>query len=877
MQDRGKEKPIGWGIAFVLVYFSGFAALVYQVLWMEKLGLLFGNTSYATGVTLASFFAGLAVGSRVLGRRVADRGNPLRTYAWLEAAIALSGLLYFWVPSLFESLYPPLYRSLGASGWLVLVKLVLSVVLVLPPSFCMGGTIPVIGEALIRRRETFGTTAALVYGVNTLGAATGAILAGFYLPLWLGFSGTALVAMTVSGGVAVLAYRASQKTASRQGPPALAGETAGGKVPLTRQQRRQRERDQTRPAPERRIQAASGPTGQRRLILFLCFLSGFAVLALEVVWTRMFSQVFENSVYTFAAILVVVLFSLALGALLSSALARLSAPPTLVLAILLVAGAAAIMVTPALFLRVTEGMQLVFSAGSWSSYLLLIFRTVALTVMPAAVILGTIFPYLMKIEEVGMTSPGRSLGRLACANTLGAIAGSLLCGFFLLDTLGLWRSLQVIAVIDLAAALALPIGWDSRSLALKFAGLGVLFVNLFILTPRDLPVVSTDPAVGPEKVIETWEGSACTVAVTESPRLGTTIRINSHYSLGSSGAYPQEKFQADLPLMVFPETRRLFFLGVGTGITAGAALDPRHPKVERVVACELEADVITAARTYFTDLTGGLFQDPRAEILVEDGRHHLMATAEHFDLINADLFVPFRSGAGSLYTREHFENARERLTPGGVFVQWLPLYQLTETEFFIIARTMLKVFDQVSLWRHNFQPGDEILALMGHPKGQRLPASVPHDHADRLLAVAGKNEDDLARLQLPLNSETILLFYGGNLSAARSLFAGAPVNTDDHPVIEYLAPRSYRAAGVEGTPWLVGAPLAALIDEVQEICPPSQDPLLADRRPVNRRLSLAGSALHRARIAQSEGRAGERREGWEEFLREWTREALPND
>ncbi|MFK7910610.1 MAG: fused MFS/spermidine synthase, partial [Akkermansiaceae bacterium] len=725
------------GLALALVFLSGFAALIYQVLWMKQLGLLFGNTSHAASATLASFFAGLATGSWFLGRRVATSRNPMRTYAWLEVGIAVTALLYFAILGIFYMIYPSIYQSLGASGWLLLVKFALSLLLVFPPAFCMGGTIPVMGQFMVRKRDAFGKISALMYGINTLGAASGAALAGFYLPLWLGFNITCGLAIALSVVVAVVAFRISSGSLPQAvelddeadiQPEAVEGNPA----PLTRQERRALERQQKRgkkrsqvvpdhPSPEK---PQALPAAGRKSILVLCFLSGFGILALEILWTRMFSQVLENSVYTFATILVVVLICLALGALASSFLARLKAPPLLVLTLLVLAGAGAVAVTPSVFMNLTNGMELVSSKGTWSSYIMLIFRTAALTIGPSALILGMVFPYLMKTEEAHLTSPGLSLGRLATVNTIGAILGALLCGFLFLDAFGMWRSLQLIAVLYLVVALLLPLGWCARSLVAKASCVLVLFLTLITLNPRELPVTSIDPAnpiAQEEKVIEVWEGSDCTVSVTES-RFGTAIKINSDYSLGSTGAYMQERLQADLPLMVYPETESVFFLGVGTGITAGAALDAKHQHVKKIVACELVPEVITAAEKYMTDIrgfdtTGGLFKDPRADVLVEDGRHYLMATDQQFDMINADLFVPFRSGAGSLYTREHFENAKKRLTSEGVFVQWLPLYQLTENEFSIIANTMIGVFDQVSMWRHNFQPGYEIVALVGHQKG----------------------------------------------------------------------------------------------------------------------------------------------------------------
>jgi len=334
--DAKVVKPSnGIGVALGLIFLSGFAALVYQVLWMKQIGLLFGNTSHAASATLASFFAGLAAGSWVLGRRVSTAANPMRTYAWLETGIAITALLYFVVLALYQAIYPAIFQNIGSGGLLLLVKFGLSLLLVFPPAFCMGGTIPVIGQYVVREPKAFGITAALIYGINTLGAAIGAALAGFYLPLWIGFNATCAVAIIVSVSIALVAFRLSrgaipatlQATEPGDAPPELSEST---ELRLTRQERRQLEREgRRRKRPPQDVPptpAPSPPAGGRKSILFLCFLSGFGVLALEVLWTRLFSQVLENSVYTFAAILVIVLICLALGALVSARLARLSPP-----------------------------------------------------------------------------------------------------------------------------------------------------------------------------------------------------------------------------------------------------------------------------------------------------------------------------------------------------------------------------------------------------------------------------------------------------------------------------------------------------------------------------------------------------------------------
>ncbi len=887
MENTPLLKKHETGVALSLVFLSGFAALVYQVLWMKQLGLLFGNTSQAASATLTSFFAGLAVGSWLLGKRVSKSTQPMRTYAWLEVGIAITALIYFVILLLYRSIYPAIYQSIDSTALLLIIKFALSLLLVFPPAFFMGGTIPVIGQYVVRESQSFGSLSALMYGVNTLGAAIGAALAGFFLPLWLGFNLTCILAISTTSLVAIIAFLLARKAKphSFSSTPSSTPETPALKIKhqsapaLSRQERRRLEREQKRnTTTSQKIATAPetpAPAKSSKVILALCFLSGFGVLALEVIWTRIFTQVLENSVYTFSAILLVLLICLAIGSLASSLVARLKTPPFITLTVLMLLSAVSIAATPYFFMKLTNGMQLVASTGTWSTYILLIITTAALTVAPSAIILGMVFPYLMKAEEKHLIAPGLSLGRLATANTIGAIIGAMLCGFIFLDTLGMWKSMQLIAWIYIVAALVIPLSLNKRGVVTKLACFATL-IGVLIASPKNLPVTSTDPNGAKETVLEVWEGSDCTVSVTESNHLGIAIKINSHYSLGSTSTYMQEKLQADLPLFIKPDAEDLFFLGVGTGTTAGSALDPRHEHVKKVVACELVPEVITAAKKYMTDVngfdtTGGLFDDPRAKVVVEDGRHYLMATDETFDIINADLFVPFRSGAGSLYTKDHFESCKARLKPGGIFVQWLPMYQLTEKEFSIICKTMIESFPQVSMWRHNFQPGYEVVALIGHENGTPIPTADSNSLEDRVFSITDKDHRDLQGLNLPLNPETITLFYCGNVTESRNLFDDYPINTDNRPIIEYTAPKTYRSQSIDNMLWFVGEPFVNLVDEMIQLCPPDKDPLLINRTATNQRFPTAGQAFHRARVEEVNQDTEATIAAWEKFVREWTK------
>jgi len=842
---------------YLMVFFSGFAGLVYQVLWMRQLGFLFGNTSHAAAATLSAFFAGLAAGSRFWGRRSGRTEDPLRVYAYLQAGIAATALLYFAVLGLFHLVYPPVYRAVGSGGLLLAIKFILALLLVFPPSFCMGGTIPVIGQFLIKDRGRFGTTSALLYGVNTLGAGLGAFLTGFYFPILLGFNMTCALAMVITGAVSAAAFLLSRRQSAA---PARAESSHA---------RRSREREQKRLEKEARRLAG---TGDRWAINVLCFLSGFGVLTLEVLWTRLFAQIHENSVYSFASVLVIVLVCLALGALVASRLARSSFPPMQLLALLTIGGGIAIAVSPFLVMWLTGNLQEMNTRGPFLSYTFTLFLKGGASVGVVALVLGTVFPFLMKTEEKFAILPGDSLGRLSAVNTVGAILGSFLCGFVFLEAFGMWRTMQFVAAAYLVAGAVLPWAWEKRDIIAKAVAGASLILLLTVLSPVGLPVTSSDPALPAERVIEVWEASDCTVAVVATKKYGTTdidIRINSSYSLGSIGEVPRQRLQARIPLLIYPDTKSIFFLGLGTGVTAGESLDRDFGNVKRIVACELAPKVITAAKKYmrdsgYGDLTKGLFSDPRAEIFVEDGRHYLMATDEKFDMINADLFLPYRSGAGSLYSKDHFQSAKERLNPGGVFVQWLPLYQITENEFFIITRTMLEVFGQVTLWRHNLESSN-VVALVGHHDTSPLPSSTIDSRTGKIAAVAGRSCRDLPRLDLPYDQQTVLRFYCGNVTAAKDLFAEYPVNTDNRPLVEYMTPVSLHEPSGHLPTKFVG-----LVEKMLARCPPASDPMLANRSAENRRLPIAGAELHRAWTEMANGDQDLCREAWDSFVREWT-------
>lgn len=760
---------------------------------MRELSLLFGATARAASVTLAAFFCGMAVGGGFWGRRAPTLPRPLLAYGLMELGVAVAAAGCLLVMPLYRSLYPFLFQVWEHQPeWLLCVKFVLSFVALFPAAFLMGGTLPVVSRIKVGQG---GTEASLFYALNTLGATGGALAAGFWLPGLLGFRHAYLLAMTVSAAVGIIACLAGRSPDSPASSPA--------------------------PAPVGRV--AEG----------YALLSGFVVVALEVLWTRMFAQVLQNSVYTFALVLTACVLGLALGAFIARSLTRSGWRHVTCLYVVLVVCAVAIATTPHVFLLATEGLRYAGQGLGWGPYLLHVSGLIGFVVGPALIALGVPFPLLFALAGRGRDPEAPQLGRLLWINALGGASGALAAGFFLLDWLGLWASIRLLAMVYLVAALAseyfsAPVASGWRALALS-----AVLMLVSVLDTARLPVVRVDPLQEDESLLDVWEDGAAVVAVV---RHGDHLKIkqDNHYTLGGSGSAGAEALQGSLPVLLHAKAEAVFALGLGTGITAGATL--RHP-ILRLEVAELLPAAVEAARRYFSPFDSGLFDDARTTVVQEDGRHYLAAAGSRYDVIVGDLFVPWQAGAGSLYAREHFLNVKERLNAGGLFMQWLPAYQLSRDEFGSIARTLLSVFPQVTLWRGDFSPRTPVLGLLAQA------VDAPLSQQARLFTGA---PDAVGQ-----GGARLLMHYVGRLE--RADFLGYPVNSDDRPVIEFRAPVTQRRQKLGQAQWLTGPALIELLTEVRQHAADSGDAYLHDMPERLRRLADAGLCRHSAEVEKHEG------------------------
>jgi len=807
--------------AAALFFLSGATSLAYETLWMKELSKLFGSSAQAAAATLSAFFLGMAAGNAYWGRRAHRLTNPLRAYALLEFGIAASASVYFAILWIYQLAYAPLFERLHETPRLfVAAKFLLACSLLFLPSFLMGGTLPVMSQFAARSKRLLGQRASLLYACNTLGAALGAFAAGFFLPHWLGISSAYLAIMAATALIAALAWLLGWQW---QGRPAA----------------------DLQAAPPPKASATGAPTVDSEpwgwpTLLAIGALSGFTGLGLQTLWLRMFSQTLHNSVYTFSALVAVFLVALSIGGAASRALARRAFDPRKAAIAALVLSGLLAAATPHAFYAWTDGLRYVGGSEDFWPYVGRVVGMISALVGIPVACMGVVLPYLFKLAERLREGPGECVGRLLAANTLGAILGAIAAGFVLMEWLGIWASIRLMAGLYFVAAVWLAA--RSRGLAAwTSAPLAGILLLLSALDASRLPAVRIDTDQRDEILVALYEGSVGTVAVT---RRGGHLRtkLNNWYTLGSTGDMATQEIQTHLPFHLHPDPQSVFYLGMGTGITAGTSLG--YP-VERVVVSELVPSAIRAARQHFGDYLNGLFSDPRAKVVAMDGRNYLRGTRERFDVIVSDLFIPWREGVGSLYTVDHYKSALDRLEAGGLYAQWIPLYQVTEEELAVIGRSMLEAFPMVTAWRGSFWARRPVVAFVGHREAVPLSPEAGILGASRQ---ALRLRDDPESAAIPL-----MAHYLGPISLRDPLFEAAPANTDNRPIIEYRSPISHRREKAGETDWFVGKRLLSFMAGQFERHHFATDPLVGDLDPGWARVIEAGYHLHLSQNLRTRG------------------------
>jgi spermidine synthase len=674
--------------AFGLALVSGFAALTHELLWTRRLIDLLGASTQASSRVFGFFFLGLALGSAIAARIIHRVKRPWRAVAMAELGVALFAIPMLLLPEWSDWIWPALGMERLVQWQGAFVKTIVSAIVILPPAICMGLVLPFLSHGLLRWTRRLETDGVRMYAVNTLGGAYGLLVAVLCLLPSVGAAASMVCAMALNVAVAAGAFlldRQSEAAIVPQGQPADASSQ--------------------KPVP--------------RALLLVAFLSATGILAAEVIANQMFMLVATLSFYAPAAILFAVIFSLAAGAFLAPRLRRRAAEipfATLIAGVMGIA-ALALAIGPMIFMTIVKRVDLLEMNGSVGEFIIKLALLAFVSLGPGFLLMGLVFPLTIAWHaEATGDNEGKKLGWLLAVNGIGGVVGAEIAYRILLPLFDIHTALGVVSVSYALAGLALALRSQRRVFWITCHAGGVVAVALVIIFGlRHLPLVSKRFEA---TVLDHHSGREGSVAVIENDAMGRGILMDNQYLLGGSRRWAFEERQANLPLLLHPAPRDVAFIGLATGITPGAAL--LHSNLNSITVVELSSLVERAADKFFGDFNHNLAQSKRATVIVDDGRTVMAAAPSRFDVVVGDLFLPWAPGEARLYSVEHFRDVRRSLRPGGVFCQWLAMYQITPAEFEIIADTFREVFPHTYLFCNTLDTQSPVLALVGFRDDQEL-------------------------------------------------------------------------------------------------------------------------------------------------------------
>jgi spermidine synthase len=761
--------PRHFAILLVLFLGSGCAALIYEIVWFQLLQLVIGSSAISLAVLLGTFMGGMCIGSLVLPRLVSSRHHPLRVYALLELGIGVAGAIVLLAVPAIGQLYNALVGH-GLPG--ILLRAVVCSICLLPPTILMGATLPAVArwvESSPRGVSWLG----LFYGGNTVGAVIGCLLAGFYL-LRVHDSVTAtFCAVALNVGVAAIALVLSRTQPGRGG---IVGDdtTAADRLPpwFARTARGD-------------IETAPPSRGG---VLIVIGLSGFCALAAEVVWARVLSLLLGATVYTFSIILAVFLLGLGIGSTAGAAIGRRLARPRRALAFAQLLQGAAI-AWAAYTIAVTLPyltIDPVVVAAPLAKFRFDLFRC-TWAILPSAVLWGASFPLALASLAAPGADPARLVGRAYAANTLGAIGGAVLCSMVLIPVLGTrYTQVALIAVSVAAAALAFrPRHAGEFAAGIAAAAAAGVLMHFVPSTPWQLvaygrQVASTDYGA---RVVYFGEGMNSSVAVSETEGGARFFHVSGKTEASSIHKDMRlQRMLGHIPALLHPNPRSVLIVGCGAGVTAGTFV--LHPSIERIVICDIEPLIPRVVATYFRTENHDVIRDPRVEIVHDDARHFIATTREKFDIITSDPIHPWVKGSAVLYSQEYFNLCRERLNPGGLVTQWVPLYEANRPVVQSEIATFFSVFPHGTIWANDDDGFGYDTVLLGQAGALEVHVDGLQQRLDRPDHAGVR--DALKELGFGTGVD-LLSTYAARFSDLRSWLAEAEINRDRNLRLQYLA------------------------------------------------------------------------------------------
>jgi spermidine synthase len=746
---------------------SGCAALIYEIVWFQLLSLIIGSSAVSMGVLLGTFMGGMCIGSLFLSRFVSRQQHPLRVYAMLELAIAVFGLLVLWGLPYAGGFYFAI--ALHGTADLMLRGLFCALCL-LPPTLLMGATLP----AIARWVETTPTGVAWLgffYGGNIAGAVFGCLLAGFYLLRSHDMAFATYVAVGIDVVVALASLALVRVAPYDPGKADVASQSE--KAPL--------------------IPAGSWP------VYLTIGLSGATALAAEAVWTRLLSLLLGATTYTFSLILAAFLVGLGIGSSIGSVLARTVKDPRTALGVCqflltaTIAWAAYSMtkmlpywpVSPGLALDAKYTFQIDLVRCLWA-------------VLPAACFWGASFPLALAAVGRDEKDPGRLVGTVYAANTIGGIVGALLGSLLIIAWLGTQASQRILigtAAVSALLMLLPTITAATPKLTINARGLwwGLVTAVAAVLFIRSVPPVPpllvgygrwfATRLENANDFIYVGEGMTASVAVSQ-----LSNGVLNYHNAGKvqASSEPQDmrlqRMLGHLTTLLPPHPGSVLVIGCGAGVTAGAvSIDPA---LGHETIAEIEPLVPKVVSKYFGAHNFNVISNPKVSVEIDDARHFILTTKQKFDAVTSDPLDPWVKGAATLYTKEFFDVVKEHLNPGGVVTLFVQLYESSPEAVKSEVATFFQAFPNGVVFGNTNNGGGYDLVLVG----QLGTMKIDVDAITQRLESPQYAQVAQSLRQIGFNNATELFAtFAGNEPMLRPWLADAEINHDRNLRLQFLA------------------------------------------------------------------------------------------
>src|SRR5262245_34692673 len=774
--------------ALILLFVgSGCAALIYEIVWFQLLQLVIGSSSISLGILLGTFMGGMCLGSLLLPRVISARQHPLRVYAYLELGIAALAILILFGMPLVGGLYI-LGAGSGVAG--IIFRGVIAGICLLPPTMLMGATLPAISRWVKATPEGIAWLG-FFYGGNIAGGVLGSLAAGFYLLRMHDVTTATFAGVALNVAVGVLAIVFAMAANYDAGTDRIG--FAPSSEPAT---------------------PVSFPRRKGDWAVYVAIaLSGLTALGAEVIWTRILSLLFGGTVYTFALILAVFLVGLGIGSTVVSGFLRGAVNPRRSLGYcqLFLCGAfgwAAYQLNVSLpYWPINPSI----ATTPWFTFQLDLVRCMWV-VLPGAILWGASFPLaLASLAPETRSDADAALlaGSVYSANTVGAIAGSLIASFVLIPWVGSQHAQQVLVIVSAVAALLMlePSFAKGASDAdghadQKTSGLGswnlsgtaVLAVAMVAagLLARSIPALPgilvaygryAATRVGQADIIYVGEGINASVAVSE---LSNGVRNYHNAGKVQASSEPQDmrlqRMLGHLTTLIPDNPKKVLVIGCGAGVTAGAvSIDPA---VEHETIAEIEPLVPRVVSTYFAEHNFDVVRNPKVHVRIDDARHFVETTNEKFDAITSDPLDPWVKGAAMLYTREFFEMAKAHLNPGGAVTLFVQLYESNTDAVKSEIATFLEAFPNGVVWGNTNEGKGYDLVLLG----QVSPTKIDVDKVQEKLQRPEYAPMAQSLREIGMNSAVDLFAtYAGRKPDLQAWLKDAQINHDSNLRLQYLA------------------------------------------------------------------------------------------